>query len=252
MKEADKLKDDLFSGKFNSLTEYQRRSLGVFFGNLIGDALGAQFEFLQYTPDSSRYAKHPQPMHLPIGVSEIKSACNSGTSIPDAKVNISIMNNGVLAGMYTDDSAQLLALAEVLAFYGKLVPAQFHHLINFWYANGFCISHDSGKLDQFVRTITHGSDLGCTDIGNTSHRTLQWFNSQKKPLSSLDYDLTQTGDSCSNGNGSLMRNAVCILIDDLEEAIRTSWAQAKTTHRGTDSALCCCVHTYLGWCYLHQ
>lgn len=252
MSEAAKLKDALFGGKFSGLSEYQRRSLGAFFGNLVGDALGAQFEFLQYTPTRSRYSKHPQLMHLPVGPGEVKSACKKGVSIPDAQVNPSIMENGVLAGMYTDDSAQLLALAEVLAFYGRVVPAQFHHLIDFWYAHGFCISHDSDKLDQLVRTVTRGKDLGCTDIGNTSYRTLQWFRSQKKPLSSLDYDLTEAGDSCSNGNGALMRNAVCVLIDDLNDALRASWTQAKTTHRGTDSALCCCVHTYLGWCYLHQ
>ena len=105
MSEASKLKDNLFAGKFSNLTEYQRRSLGVFFGNLMGDGLGAQFEFLRYTANSSRYSKHPKLMHLPVGLSEFKSAAKHHTSILDAEVNPAIMGNGVLAGMYTDDSA---------------------------------------------------------------------------------------------------------------------------------------------------
>ncbi len=124
-------------------------------------------------------------------------------------------------GEWTDDTSMALCLAESLIKCKGFDPADQMNRYLKWYREGYLSSN--GR---------------CFDIGNTVREALVRFERTGEPLS-------ESTDSYSAGNGSIMRLAPVPLFysNNPHEAIETSGESSRTTH-GVPAAIDAC--RYLG------
>ncbi|CAL6063396.1 ADP-ribosylglycohydrolase [Hexamita inflata] len=250
MKEAKNLKSTIAERKFGLLDDTMKRQLGAYFGTLIGDALGAPFEFFGVNING-RVIPDKQ-LQFPSDVKDYEKSYDSKNIMVNSECTNTHFNFNCscLAGMWSDDSSQMIALAEVLIAYKK-VNAQLMFAIEDWYEHGFGIAYNS-QLNHLVKKLNHGDDKGSFDIGNTTVESLRKLSSLNIKRDSTSTYATQSGTPTSNGNGALMRNSATFFIKDLQQAVQQAYEHAKMTHRGEISALCCSFHTFTGWCLINN
>eukprot|EP00703_Trepomonas_sp_PC1_P003787 JAP92819.1 ADP-ribosylglycohydrolase [Trepomonas sp. PC1] len=250
MKSALSLKIQLEKSNYSQLSTLQRRQLGAFMGTIVGDALGAPFEFMEFTKSKMLPGK---VYSFPETKKQYQQTFQSEQVVdccPKTCQNFNL-GFGALAGMWTDDSCQMLCLAEVLAFYKTVNGCQLHWAIDDWWKHGFCTAHSSDLLK--MQQKLSGGEVGSFGRGMTTKQSMHWFYDQNlQREDELQSCYTESGDDKTDGNGALMRNGVTFLIKDLDGAIKAAEQQAKTTHKGTAQTLCCMLHTFVGWSYVNQ
>jgi ADP-ribosyl-[dinitrogen reductase] hydrolase len=122
----------------------------------------------------------------------------------------------LLPGQWTDDTSMALCLAESLLS-----------------SNGFDATDQMGRYLNWWRRGYLSSTGHCFDIGTTVRTALQRFESTQDPFAG-------STDSCTAGNGALMRLAPVVLFfyPDLPAVRRFAIDSTRTTH-GAPEALDC-------------
>jgi len=199
-----------FEQKKIFVDEKTDRSVGVLLGNVIGDALGAPFEF-----NIIRYGEK----EMIDGFSE--------TEIRNKK-NYNVFR--LKPGQWTDDDSMALCLADTILVKNNFDPIDLR--IRFWNWNryGYCTAFGYDNS----RTFKHSVGLG----GNIS-LSMKEFQENQIPY-------TKAGNTETSGNGSVMRNAPIPMFfsNDMFLALEMAANQSRTTHQGIEAAECCRLLTY--------
>eukprot|EP01125_Pyxidicula_operculata_P010019 TRINITY_DN3294_c0_g2_i3.p1 TRINITY_DN3294_c0_g2~~TRINITY_DN3294_c0_g2_i3.p1 ORF type:complete len:469 (-),score=95.12 TRINITY_DN3294_c0_g2_i3:817-2223(-) len=184
------------------------RSYGCFLGMLIGDAIGAPFEFSRV-----RY-----------GVMEMKVGFEEHHIWRNANYN----RFKLKPGQWTDDASMGLCLADSLIFYPNFNPKDLRLRFLNWWELGYCnaFAKDNGR---------HSVGLG----GN--------INVSFGEFKRCRTDYTTAGDKSFSGNGSVMRNAAVPIFfcEDMSKACDIAAKQSLTTHQGEEARECSVLLTYI-------
>jgi len=189
------------------------RSLGCFIRMVIGDALGAPFEFLSYRPSDN-----------PSGTDYMMDGFSDGEKQFWKKSRFKLK-----PGQWTDDASMGLCVADSLlkckGFDGIDMRRRFH----LWWFGGYC---------NAFRKDGHRGSVG---LGGNISLSLEEF------ASNPHLDKTKAGDFNTSGNGSVMRNAAIPIFyqHNPEKALEISSLQSQTTHQGIEAAECCRLLTYI-------
>ena len=173
-------------------------------GALVGDALGVPFEF-----------KRPEDIPPPNEINMEMPATFNKT------------HSDIPYGTWSDDSAQLLCLLEVLQEEETFSPSRFAKILIKWLDEAY---HQAGgkvydcgiQTGISIRLLKDG--VAPLEAGGTSER--------------------------SNGNGSLMRTlpvAIAAYLDSWseQETVAVSHAQSKVTHAHPISQVCCALYSLM-------
>jgi ADP-ribosyl-[dinitrogen reductase] hydrolase len=195
------------------LSPVEQRGLGVLFGMVCGDAMGAPMEF-----SSVRY-----------GHADLTPA--AAQQIPFHLWAADHYNTFRLKpGQWTDDASMGFCLADSLLMRPQFDPQDLRlRFLNWWafgYNNAFGWDDGRGK--------------GSVGLGGNISMSMGEFAREGTPY-------TRAGDRNTSGNGSVMRNAAVPLafFRDLDRAVDVARKQSKTTHQGDEAAECCAVMTWL-------
>ncbi|CAL5975712.1 ADP-ribosylglycohydrolase [Hexamita inflata] len=248
MKQSKQIKQDLINGTLQDYSPMQLRVIGAFFGTFIGDALGAPFEFLDFQP--SLLDKNCV-FNFPASERELEATFKSNPIKNTSKYCSNFnMRFGCIAGQWTDDAAQMMALLEVLTYYNGFFGSQLMFSIQDWYEHGYCIPY-SKSLSKLSKKLL-GTEQRAFGLGRTVGESLQEFKTLKLERTETSELKTKTGNKNSCGNGALMRNSACFYFDNVVKCVQVAIDQSLVTHQGFDSALCCAIHAYMGHCFIYQ
>lgn len=209
--------------QYSSFSPHEDRTLGAVMGMLVGDSLGAPFEFLTYLPDG-----------LPASLG------TDGVPLLHAKTDNRFR---LRPGQWTDDSAMGLCLLDSLLAKGApLQPVDLLLRFCAWWWSGYNNAFGETPLHSvlIVRACSSVLSAAAFDavredrlsvgLGNNTSAALHAFRSSGAPAAQ--------GDSA--GNGSLIRLApVCLLGGgDSSAAVAAARAQSLTTHAHPEATGC--------------
>eukprot|EP01064_Diplonema_japonicum_P020545 TRINITY_DN300_c7_g1_i1.p1 TRINITY_DN300_c7_g1~~TRINITY_DN300_c7_g1_i1.p1 ORF type:complete len:503 (+),score=87.36 TRINITY_DN300_c7_g1_i1:83-1591(+) len=187
------------------------KAMGCFVGNVIGDALGAPMEF-----SSVRYPDEPD-----YDESEVLTGLDDNKMWEHRHYN----NFGLKPGQWTDDASMGMCIADCLLVNGRFDPLDTRARFTAW--NRF------GYNNAFGRDAIRGfrSSIG---LGGNISMSMWEFCQDGGPY-------TKAGDRETSGNGSVMRNGAVptFFSSNIEEAMKASYKQSKTTHQGDEAAELC-------------
>eukprot|EP01127_Copromyxa_protea_P010848 TRINITY_DN2686_c0_g1_i2.p1 TRINITY_DN2686_c0_g1~~TRINITY_DN2686_c0_g1_i2.p1 ORF type:complete len:369 (-),score=54.14 TRINITY_DN2686_c0_g1_i2:39-1145(-) len=185
--------------------------MGVLMGNVLGDALGAPFEF--------------SPIEY--GTTEMKL----GFEEKDIWTRTGYNSFQLQPGQWTDDASMALCLAESLIANNGFNPIDLRLRFYNWWQLGYCNAFGYDTRRKFKESVGLG--------GNISMSMNEFQNEQK--------EYTETGDLNTSGNGSIMRNAPIPMFfwNSPLLAMEFAYKQSKTTHKGEEAAECCRLLTYI-------
>ncbi len=196
------------------LSPTEQRGLGILFGMVCGDAIGAPLEFsaVRYGhADFTPAAAHQLPVHL-------WAADHYNTF-------------RLRPGQWTDDASMGLCLADSLLRRPQFDPQDLRLRFLNWWAFGYnnAFGWDEGRPSK-----------GSVGLGGNISMSMSEFAREGSPY-------TRAGDRNTSGNGSVMRNAPVplALFREPERALEVARKQSKTTHQGDEAAECCAVMTWL-------
>eukprot|EP01127_Copromyxa_protea_P024769 TRINITY_DN9938_c0_g1_i3.p1 TRINITY_DN9938_c0_g1~~TRINITY_DN9938_c0_g1_i3.p1 ORF type:complete len:358 (-),score=36.29 TRINITY_DN9938_c0_g1_i3:25-1098(-) len=185
--------------------------MGTFMGMVIGDALGAPFEF------------------SPVRYNEIEMT----RGFEDSHIwTVHGYNHFSLKpGQWTDDASMGFCIADSLLVCRGWNPLDTRLRFLNWWRLGYC------NAFGFDTERTNKGSVGLG--GNISMSMGEFQNAHNK--------YTCEGDKMTSGNGSIMRNAAIPLFyfNDKEKALRVARKQSKTTHQGYEARECCRLLTYI-------
>jgi len=198
----------LFSGDVSPELD---KAMGILIGNVVGDALGAPFEF----------------SHLQYNIQEMKKG------FEDAHIWTQKGRNhfDLKPGQWTDDASMALCLCDSLLVHNSFNPFDLRLRFQNWWRLGYC--------NAFGYDEERKSKNSCGQGGNIS-LSMTEFSREKN-------DYTKAGDLDTSGNGSVMRNSAIPIFfhDNLDEAMEFAYKQSKTTHQGEEAAECCRLLTFI-------
>eukprot|EP01124_Arcella_intermedia_P011673 TRINITY_DN1809_c0_g1_i1.p1 TRINITY_DN1809_c0_g1~~TRINITY_DN1809_c0_g1_i1.p1 ORF type:complete len:503 (+),score=85.13 TRINITY_DN1809_c0_g1_i1:121-1629(+) len=207
---------EVLAGLFRDVT--CDKAMGSFMGMLLGDTLGAPFEFSSYRT----------------GVEEMKDGFSEVAIWQKHGYN----RFQLKPGQWTDDASMGLCLADSLiscnSFDGVDLRFRFHR----WWTNGYCNAFGWDAQRRKSYHGTHSVGLG----GNISLSMYEFTHYKGDPS-----PVTKKGDRNTSGNGSVMRNAAVPLFyyKDITKALQYADEQSKSTHQGDEAGECCQLMTYL-------
>lgn len=189
------------------------KAMGILLGNVIGDALGAPFEF-----NPVRY--------------DILEMIN-GFSDKDIWKKPGYNQFELRRGQWTDDASMALCLCDSLLVKGGFNPYDLRLRFQNWWRVGYC---NAFGYDQKRKSKT-----SC-GLGGNINMSMAEF-SQAKGQS--DYTLAGNKNTC--GNGSVMRNSAIPIFyhRDIAQAQKIAALQSRTTHQGDEAAECCRLLTFI-------
>jgi len=190
---------------------------------VIGDALGAPFEF-------THYISHP-----------VKGAGHAfmERGFEDDNLWYTTWGNNTFrlrVGQWTDDASMGLCLADSLiacqGFNSIDLRLRFHMWWNYGYCNAF------GKDPK-------RHDKGSVGLGGNISLSLREFE-HHLDKGEIPQE-TRMGDKATSGNGSIMRNGALPLYyrNNLGKALEFAAKQSKTTHQGIEAYECCRLLTFI-------
>uniref|UniRef100_A0A6B2L4V5 ADP-ribosylhydrolase ARH3 n=1 Tax=Arcella intermedia TaxID=1963864 RepID=A0A6B2L4V5_9EUKA len=198
------------NGKIKESAKEIDRMYGCFFGNILGDALGAPFEFspVQYNRENCTILDFSDPT--------IWSSRRGKTIKP---------------GQWTDDTAMMLCLSDSLLIHNKLKPTDLRLRFLNWWHFGYCnaFGYDEDRDDK--------QSIG---LGSIVSASLDEFQKSKSKYT------TYMDTARSSGNGSIVRcGCIPLFCQTPKEAERLAYQQSKTTHTGEEAAECCRLLVHL-------
>jgi len=187
------------------------RAMGCFLGMVIGDALGAPFEFS--------------------GVDYTAKEMTQGFSEKEIWKKQGYNRFRLKPGQWTDDASMGLCIADSLICNKGLNHLDLRLRFQLWWTMGYC---NAFGFDP-NRSIKNSVGLG----GNISLSLEEFQRNQTK--------YTNEGDGQTSGNGSIMRNAAIPVFcaKDIKKGEEMAWEQSKTTHQGLEAAECCRLLTHI-------
>lgn len=194
------------------------RAMTTMLGMVIGDALGAPFEFNDFR--ELGYAEKGK---------QINMSPNGITGYTEVKVRF-----GLQPGQWTDDTSMGLVLADNLLENGRLHCGKLMQEFCDWWDHGYNNAFAEGAHNFGQNSIGLGGNIAAA-LENFRRESL---HDKIKMINNENY-ATQAGDETFSGNGSIMRNAApSIFALSLEEAMNIAYKQSMTTHQGIDAAGC--------------
>jgi ADP-ribosyl-[dinitrogen reductase] hydrolase len=190
-----------------SFSEEEGKALATLTGLMLGDVLGLQLEFKSYKAKGESWLTDEFDIVEEDGKVAIKGLNVKGTW------------DVVPHGGYSDDTSQALVLADNLWLHNGLDGQQFGQGIKDWHMHG----------------LNNGLGIPCFDIGAATAQGIKQYPKERD----LHGDFKVTGDTKSNGNGTIMRAApIAIAARSLEEAIEMGRKQSLVTHAGYEAREC--------------
>lgn len=221
----------------NTLTTLESRALGSFLGNIVGDALGAPFEFsaVQY-PLPTEYElkgmdiknEELTKVWKDVGYNRFRLQPGQWT---DGNISISF-NSSFIIFTFNKDASMALCLADSLILNEKLSIQDLRYRFLLWWFLGW--NNAFGYDDE--RSNKHSVGLG----GNIHASFAEFIKNENESF-------TQAGDKETSGNGSIMRNSPIPLFAhyDLNYATQLAYEQSRSTHQGEEAAECCRLLTFI-------
>jgi ADP-ribosylglycohydrolase len=211
-------------GLFDKLNPEFNAAMGSFLGMVLGDALGAPFEFTHYIPNPT--ADQGDEHFMSTGFDQVALWKSRYGNAFRLKV-----------GQWTDDASMGLCLADSLICCEGFDAIDLRRRFHLWWNYGYC--------NAFGKDEKRG-EKGSVGLGGNISLSLREFahfiNKEKNAP-----EETEEGDINTSGNGSIMRNAAVPIYykDNLTDALLYAAKQSKTTHQGTEAYECCRLLSYV-------
>jgi len=197
-------------------------AIGSFLGMVIGDALGAPFEFTHYIANPHQ---KQNDYFMTDGLTQVDLWTSGYNNAFRLKV-----------GQWTDDASMGLCLADSLICCNGFDAIDLRRRFHLWWNYGYCNAF--GKDNK-------RNDKGSVGLGGNISLSLREF--EHFIGRGLPPEETKQGDAATSGNGSIMRNGGIPLYykDDLENALLYASKQSKSTHQGIEAYECCRLLTFV-------
>jgi len=196
--------------------------MGSFLGMVIGDALGAPFEF-------THYIVNPHQKQNDYFMTEGLCQTDLWTSGYNNAFRLKV-------GQWTDDASMGLCVADSLIFCDGFNAIDLRRRFHLWWNYGYCNAFGKDNKRHDKGSVGLGGNI------SLSLREFEHFIGRGLPP-----EETKQGDTATSGNGSIMRNGGIPLYykDNLENALLYASKQSKTTHQGIEAYECCRLLTFV-------
>lgn len=237
----------------------QNKLLGLIYGMYIGDALGAQNEF--------------KAVKTPVKANAAYKAFiqTSPKNTPLKMLGHSRLSFMLSPGQWTDDSSMGTALLDVLSAekaqgvdianhfpHEKVIFAYLQWLVEAKYSSGNNAVGLGDNISKGMKAVV--SALGCAP----AHDHFSHWQSVKslvdkgeahflQQLKHKNINVVETVEKSlayeksKDGNGSIMRNIVSVMADNVQDALKLAFQQSKTTTSGQQSAQCAMLQAYISF-----